>query len=238
MERETVFNVLHALRRVLYRSLLFTGLFGAASFIFSKQIILIFTRHVSIKLYYFNLSEVFFSAVELALYMGIFFSVPIIILFIWHEFRGALKGKLGHGYLFIVFSIFLFYLGSIFCYFVVLPSGIGFLVSYQGGVIKAMISTERFVHFCITMIFAFGVAFELPIIMLMLGKFGIVTSGTLARMRRYAVLLIVVVASVITPTPDIYNMSLLAVPLYILYEIGILLMRIGEGSLTTKGKSV
>ncbi len=113
-----------------------------------------------------------------------------------------------------------------------LPSGIGFLLSYQGGVLKAMISTERFVHFCITMVFAFGAAFELPIILLVLGKLGIVTSKKLSKTRRYAVLIIVVAASVITPTPDVYNMSLLAVPLYLLYEIGIILMRIAERNQT------
>ncbi len=238
MERETIFHVIHALRRVLLGALLCAAILSAVSFLFSKKLILALTRHVHVTLYYFNLSEVFFSAVELAIYVGIFMSVPLIILLIWREFRDVLREKLLHGYLFIIFSIFLFYLGSVFCYFVVLPSGISFLISYQGGVIKAMISTARFVHFCITMIFAFGVAFELPIILLILGKLGIVTSRRLARTRRYAVLLIVIAASVVTPTPDIYNMSLLAVPLYILYEIGILLLRLGERSLTTNAKSV
>ena len=181
-----------------------------------------------VTLYYFNLSEVFFSSVEIALYTGIFFSVPVIALIVWREFRGELRQRLLHGPLFVASSIFLFYLGSVFCYFVVLPSGITFLLSYQGGPVKAMISTERFVHFCVAMIFAFGAAFELPVLLLVLGKLGVVSYRTLSRTRRYAVLIIVVAASVITPTPDIYNMSLLAVPLYVLYEIGILLMRIGR----------
>jgi sec-independent protein translocase protein TatC len=156
----------------------------------------------------------------------------------WRQFRKALRQKMLHSYLFVAFAVFLFYLGSFFCYFVVLPSGIGFLLSYQGGVIKAMISTERFVHFCVTMIFAFGAAFELPILLLILGKLGVVTVKTLTRTRRYAVLAVVVAASVITPTPDIYNMALLGVPLYVLYEIGILLLWIGERRLTEKAKSV
>jgi sec-independent protein translocase protein TatC len=238
MERKTLFRILNGLRRVLYRSLLFAAIFGAISFAFSKKLILLFTEHINITLYYFSLSEVFFSAVELALYMGIFFSVPVIVLFIWHEFRKALRGKQIRGYLFIISAIFLFYLGSLFCYFVVLPSGITFLLSYQGGAIKATISTIRFVHFCISMIFAFGVAFELPLVLLLLGKMGVVTSRRLSKMRRYAVLLIVVASSIVTPTPDVYNMSLLAGPLYILYEVGILLLKIGERNLTRGHKSV
>jgi len=147
-----------------------------------------------------------------------------------------LSGAAGRGYLIAVSAVFLFYLGCVFCYYVVLPNGIGFLLSYQGGPLKAMISTNRFVHFCITFIFGFGASFELPMILLVLGKLGIVNSRTLARTRRYAVLIIAVAAAAITPTPDVYNMSLLGVPLYILYEIGILLLKIGERSAGKRAK--
>ena len=228
LDRKKIFWLLEKVRRVLVQSLIVAAVASGGSFFFSRKVILALTRHVHLKLYYFNLSEVFLSSVETALYMGIFLSIPVAAFLVWREFREVLTKKLLHGYLFVLSAIFLFYLGSVFCYLVVLPSGIGFLVSYQGGVIRATISTERFVHFCVAMVFAFGGAFELPLLLLVLGKLGVVTSRTLSRTRRYAVLVIVIAASVITPTPDVYNMSLLAVPLYVLYEIGIILMRIGE----------
>ena len=78
------------------------------------------------------------------------------------------------------------------------------------------------------MLFAFGVTFEVPIILLILNKLGLVKSRTLVRTRRYAILLITVASALITPTPDIYNMMLLAVPTYVLFEIGILLMKLSE----------
>jgi sec-independent protein translocase protein TatC len=237
-DREKVLRVVAGARRVLLPSLIVAGLLTAVSFFFSKALIFFLMRHVHVTLYYFNLSEVFFSSVEIALYTGIFFSVPVIALIVWREFRGELGKRLLHGPLFAASFIFLFYLGSVFCYLVVLPSGITFLLSYQGGPVKAMISTERFVHFCVSMVFAFGAAFELPVLLLVLGKLGVVSYRTLSRTRRYAILIIVIASSVITPTPDIYNMSLLAVPLYVLYEIGILLMRIGERGLTAKHKPV
>jgi len=243
-DREQILRTTAAARRILYRGLLVAGLLTVAAFIFSKKLILFLTQHVHVTLYYFKLSEVFFSSVEIALYTGIFFSFPVLAFLIWREFRDALKARLDHVPLFIAFFVLLFYLGSVFCYLVVLPSGIGFLISYQGGPLKAMISTERFVRFCVAMIFAFGAAFELPILLLALGKLGVVDYRTLARTRRYAVLIIAIAASVITPTPDIYNMSLLAIPLYALYEIGILLMRLsergaaGKDGLTAKRKSV
>ena len=74
--------------------------------------------------------------------------------------------------------------------------------------------------------------------MLLLGKLRVVTSKKLAKTRRYAVLLAVIAASIITPTPDVYNLSLVAVPIYVLYEIGLLLLKVGERSLTAKTKSV
>jgi sec-independent protein translocase protein TatC len=91
-----------------------------------------------------------------------------------------------------------------------------------------MISVERFVGFASAMIFAFGIAFEVPVILLGLNKKGIVKSKALTRTRKYAILVITIASAVITPTPDVYNMILLAVPAYILYEIGILLMKMNE----------
>ncbi len=238
LEREKLFWFLAGLRRVLIRGAAVVVVLGVASFFFSRKLMFLLVNHVHVKLYYFNLSEVFFSSVEVAIYMAVFLSVPVILVLSWNEFKEHLRDKISRAYLYVVSAVFLFYLGSVFCYVVVLPSGIGFLLSYEGGAIKAAISTERFIHFCIAMVFAFGAAFELPIVMLILGRLGIVRSATLARTRRYAVLVIVIAASLITPTPDIYNMSLLAVPLYVLYEIGILLMKMGERSLTEKTKSV
>jgi sec-independent protein translocase protein TatC len=238
IEREELFRLLTGVRKVLTKGVFAAVVLGAATFFFSKALILALVRHVHVTLYYFNLSEVFFSSVEIAIYGGIFLSVPLSIVLVWYQFQDALRNRIPRGRLLVLFSVLLFYLGSIFCYLVVLPSGISFLLSYEGGAIKAMMSTERFVRFCITMIFAFGAAFELPVVLLVLGKLGIVTYRTLSRTRRYALLIIVIVASVITPTPDMYNMSLLAVPLYILYEIGIFLLWLGERNLTQKVKSV
>jgi sec-independent protein translocase protein TatC len=238
MERQKIIAFLTDLRSVILKSLGAVVILGIISFIYAKDIIKLLLKTADLQVYYLSLPEVFFTTVELALYGGIFFAWPVIICLTWRELKGAIGIKPVYGYLFIFFAIVLFYGGSLFCYRFVLPSGIKFLLSYEGGAIRAMISVKRFVLFCTAMIFAFGVTFEIPIIMMVLGKIGIVKSRSLSKTRRYAVLVVTVAAALITPTPDIYNMMLLAVPMYILYETGIILMKIVEKKDVPKNSAV
>jgi sec-independent protein translocase protein TatC len=228
MERKKIISFLTDLRSVILKSLGAVVIFGIISFIYAKDIIKLLLKTADLQVYYLSLPEVFFTTVELALYGGIFFAWPVIIFLVWRELKGAIGIKPVYTCLFIFFAIVLFYGGSLFCYRFVLPSGLKFLLSYEGGAIRAMISVERFVVFCAAMIFAFGITFEIPIIMMVLGKIGIVKSRSLSKTRRYAVLVVTVAAALITPTPDVYNMMLLAVPMYILYEAGIVLMKLVE----------
>jgi sec-independent protein translocase protein TatC len=228
VNRENILQSLSGMRRYLFKALAVAVISASVSFIFSKDLIRLLLRSVHIQLYYLSFPEVFLATVELAMYAGVFFAAPLLIYLIWHEFHSSTTLTRVQGYSFVLFSILLFYTGSIFCYYVVLPSGIGFLLGYGTGHIKAMISVQRFVVFCSAMIFAFGVTFEVPIILLILGKLGILKSKTLVRTRRFAILFITIASALITPTPDIYNMMLLAVPTYILFEVGIILMKISE----------
>jgi len=122
-------------------------------------------------------------------------------------------------------SVLLFALGVIFCLQVSLPYGIQFLLSFENSKIAALISVKKFVSFCLLLLFGFGLIFELPLAMMLLARIGIVDRKKLSGYRRYAILAIVVVAAVLTPTPDILNLLLMAVPLYLLFEIGLLGMR-------------
>ena len=229
MERENVISFLTGLRSVVLRSLAAVAVSGIVTFFCAKDVIRFLMKTAdNLRVCYLTPPEVFFMTVDIAFYGGVFFAFPIIACLVWRMLKGMLNIKPICGYLFILSAIILFYGGSVFCYYLVLPSGISFLLGYQGDVVRAMISVERFVLFCIAMIFAFGVTFEIPIIMMMLSKIGIVTSQVLVRTRRYAIIAVTVAAALITPTPDVYNMALLAVPMYVLYEAGIVLMKLTE----------
>jgi sec-independent protein translocase protein TatC len=174
MERKKIFRILNGLKRLVFKALIVVSVAGIVCFIYFREILNLLLKTVGIQVYYFTFPEVFFSSVELAIYGGVFFSLPFVILLAWDEFKGSLGLKPLEGYLFVVFSIILFYAGSMFCYGVVLKSGIKFLLGYEGNSLKAMISVEKFLKFSSAMIFAFGVTFEVPIILLALNKTGIV----------------------------------------------------------------
>jgi sec-independent protein translocase protein TatC len=121
----------------------------------------------------------------------------------------------------------LFYGGAFFSYFLVLPVAINFLVSYgTENNLQPMIGLSKYLTFTVGLIFAFGAIFELPLILLILGRIGVVGYLGLARNRRYALLLNAVVSAILTPTPDAYTMLLMMVPIQVLYEASIWLVRI------------
>lgn len=228
MEREKTIIILKAVKRLIIKFLVIVFISGLVSFIFSKPLLLKLLKNTNMKVYYYTLPEVFLSSVELSIFSGLFFAVPFLAVIFWLEFKDFLRLRVLEGLVYAFFTVMLFYLGGFFCYFVVLPSGIQFLVGYGNEMLKAMISVERFITFSAMMIFAFGVTFEVPLILLFASKKKILRSRSLIKTRRFAVLFIAIASAMITPTPDIYNMMLLAVPTYILFEIGILLMKLNE----------
>jgi sec-independent protein translocase protein TatC len=125
-------------------------------------------------------------------------------------------------------AVFLFYLGAFFCYFVTLPYGINFLMGYQSAHLRPLISVGKYVSFCFVFIFGFGLTFELPLILALMSTLNIVKAAFLTRNRRYAICSLPFFLGVITPTPDFFNMTLMGGPLYILFEVGVILMKIIE----------
>lgn len=230
LDRGKAVTVLTGLRRCVVKTLIAVVVLGAAGFLFAKPILSFFLKIVGIKIYYLNLAEPLLASVNIGIYSGIFLSFPVVVFLIWQEVHKAIGKRFSGGFLFFVSSVALFYAGAVFCAFVVLPAGMSILLSYGAeNSIMPMITVERFVSFVSAMMFAFGITFQIPVILVALGKLGVVRSKTIAKKRRFAVLFITIASAMITPTPDAYNMMLLGVPMYALFEIGVMLMKLVEG---------
>jgi sec-independent protein translocase protein TatC len=122
---------------------------------------------------------------------------------------------------FTVISTLCFVGGAAFGYFVVFPPAFRFLLGYSSDFLEPMPSVDEYFSLALRLFLAFGIIFELPLFMVFLGKIGVVSKPFLVKNRKYALLIAFIVAAILTPTPDVVNQLLMAVPLIVLYEISI-----------------
>jgi sec-independent protein translocase protein TatC len=185
-------------------------------------------------LIYTALYETFFTYVKVGMFAGLCLSFPIIASQLWLFIAPGLYRHERNAFLpFLAATPALFLLGAAFVYYVMLPFSIRFFLSYEtpGGSdslgIQLQAKVSDYLDFVTTLIFAFGLCFQLPVLLSLLGRVGIVSSDQLRSMRRYAILGIVVLAAVVTP-PDALSMISLILPLVVLYEISIWCVRLIE----------
>ena len=230
LKREGIIQALSSLRKGLLQISLTILLCSIIIFLISKELLAyLCQRTLETNLVAYSIPEAFFSLLKLTLYTSIFCSIPMIFYHIWRAFSPLFRSRgLSSANGILLASLFLFYLGAFFCFFVALPNGVKFLLGYQSAHIKPMISAGKYVSFCAVFIFGFGLTFELPLILALLSYLKVVSAAFLTRNRKYAILLIAIIAAVVTPTPDVFNMSLMGVPMYLLFEIGVILVKIIE----------
>ena len=172
-------------------------------------------------------AEAFWMHFKVAFMAAFVLSLPVIFLQFWKFISPGLLPKEKKYFLpFMFFAVLLFSVGAVFCFIIILPFAMTFLLGYKTAQMTPMLSVGSYIDFCLKFILAFGAIFELPLVIIFLTRFGIVTPSALARNRKYAILAAFVVAAMLTPTPDAFNQSLMAVPIILLYEVGILLSRI------------
>lgn len=172
-------------------------------------------------------AEAFWMHMKVAMIAGLIVSSPVIFYEVWKFISpGLLKKEKRLALPFVSVTTGLFMIGSLFCFAIVLPFAMKFLLTYKTQSLTPMLSVGKYVDFCLKFILAFGVIFELPVIIIFLTRMGVVTPKILSRNRKYAVLLAFVAAAILTPTPDAFNQLLMAVPIIFLYEGGIIASRI------------
>jgi sec-independent protein translocase protein TatC len=173
-------------------------------------------------------TESFWTAMKVSMVGGVVLAMPIILWQVWAFISPGLhKHERRFAAPFVIIGSLLFLAGASFALLVVVPFAMQFLLNFgkeQG--ITPMISVSSHVDFVIKFTLAFAVVFELPLALTLLSRMGLVTPQFLSKNRKYAVLVNFVIAAILTPTPDILNQSLMAGPLIILYEVGIISARI------------
>lgn len=193
-------------------------------FFLAPRLLHVVQAHLAEKLYFFSVAGPFLAHVKLALFGSLYVLMPWVIAVFLKAVGKPFQVTRTQLFGFTFFTCLLFYAGTVFCYYITLPFGINFLLGFGSEELKPVISVGRFVNFVTIFILAFGVIFELPILMVFSAKIGLVTRKFFSRNRRYALLLIAITAALLTPTPDIVNMLLMGGPLYLLYEAGIIIL--------------
>ncbi len=173
-------------------------------------------------------AELLMSYIKISVIAGIVVAAPFLILQIWMFVSpGLVKGERGT----IAVSLFIgglfFIVGVVFAYLVILPIMLQFFMGFQIAEIQEMISFSSYLSFVISTLLSFGIIFELPIMMVILTKFHILKVSFIKKNRKYTILIIFIVAAILTP-PDVITQTLLALPMILLFEIGILFSSIVE----------
>lgn len=223
---KTIVRFLLFLRRfVLEIGIMFCGL-TMLLFLVAPDILALLQNYLNQKLVFFGVVEPMTGLLKIASMCAVMIMAPWIS---WLIAQG-LKTVFGLSRRFVLgfaaAGLILFYSGALFCFFVTLPFGMNFLLGYQSEEIRPVIALSRFVSFTGFFLLGFGLVFELPLFMTVMCRLRLCSYTAFIRHRRYAVLVIAILAAMLTPTPDVVNMSLMGIPLYLLYEVGIVVARL------------
>jgi len=218
---------LEELRRRLIYSVLSIAVLAGVSFAFRNELFQLITLPLGeIKLHFTDVTGSFYAYLKVSLIAGIVAASPFILYQLWAFISPGLYRREKAAVLPLVFvSTVLFLVGGFFCYQIVLPLALGFLISFSDGLLIPIITVDSYISFAGLLLIAFGIGFELPVLAYLLGKMGLIQARTLAKGRRYAFVVILIAGAVITP-PDVFTQVLLAGPVYLLYEISIIVVRL------------
>ncbi len=213
------------LRSRIIKCLVATGLGSVIGYYYIQEIMHYITLPAG-KLYYMQPAEAFFTYLKVACVAGFLLALPIIFWQVWRFFLPALTTRermvLG---IVVPTSVVLFFCGLAFSFFLVLPAGIKFFLGFGNTELEALLSVDKYFDFVIMFVLPFGFIFELPLVITILGKMGLITSAFLKKYQRIIIFLSFVVGALITPTPDVFTQSMIALPIIVLYEVGYFIVR-------------
>lgn len=206
---------------------------SAVSFVFYEEIIRLLSLPAydlrgsqGINLVFIEITELLTTAVKVSFVAGFVLALPVIL---YHAIMfiapGLTRRERRYLYMFLPMALIAFASGVAFCYFVLIPPALRFLLGFSN-VAEPLIRISNFVNLMVRLLFWMGLAFETPLVMYMLAQLGIVSARQLSRFRRLWIVIAFILGAIITPTFDPVNQALVAGPLLVLYELGIILAKI------------
>ncbi len=228
-EKKPFMAHLEELRKRLVVCAIAIGIGFVISYIFSKQLfsmlILPLTKVLPAesRLIFTSLPEMFIAYIKVALIAGTILAIPIIFYELWMFLVPALYQR-EKRYLipFVLFSSILFVAGALFGYFIVFPYGFKFFISFATEEIQALPSVKQYFSFATRLLLAFGLVFEMPVVVFFMTKIGLITPDSMKKYRKFAILCAFILSAILTP-PDVATQIMMALPLIILYEVSIII---------------
>jgi sec-independent protein translocase protein TatC len=219
---------LEELRKRLIVSMVAVGIGMAICYSFKEKLFYILMRPLiralppGQKMIFTGLPEAFFVYLEVALIAGILVAMPVILYEAWlFVGPGLYPQERQFAAPMVILSTLFFAGGVLFAYFAVFPFAFQYLTSFETDFIRPLPAMREYLNLSSALLLAFGLIFELPLVLTMLARIGIVSAAFLRKQRKYAFLLAFIAAAILTPTPDVFNQCLMAIPIVILYEISI-----------------
>jgi len=247
MEKNTFWSHIDELRKRLIISFIFIAAGATIGFYFSEDILILlefplrtqlqvslhnpYIRFISskhiIKLVYITPIEAMWTYIKLGFIAGFVIVFPLVVYEIWLFIKpGLYQNEKKSVRLFVIAAGIFFVIGGAFSFLVILPFAVHFFLSFGGNNLVPMLSVGKYVDFCLKFILSFALIFELPFVILILVATGITSPQALAAKRKYTIVGAFILGAIFSPTPDVFNQTLVAIPLLLLFEVGIIFSRI------------
>ncbi|ABB14493.1 twin-arginine translocase subunit TatC [Carboxydothermus hydrogenoformans] len=225
----TLFEHLEALRKVIIISVIAIVIGSIIAYNYVDYFLNILLQPVTalkMKLVFINVTEAFMTKLKIAIILGIILASPIILWQIWSFVAPGLKPAERKFILrMIPVIIILFVAGIVFAFFTVFQIATRFLLQFGGDIMSPMITIGKYISFALNFLIPFGLVFELPVVVYILAKLNIISHEFLVKNRKYALLVVFILAAALTPGPDVISQLLMAAPLLILYEVSIFIAK-------------
>lgn len=228
-DKHTLIQHMEELRKAIIISVTAIVIGSCVAFYYNEQILAVIVSPLTKQgqsLIVTGVTEAFFVKIKLALYAGFVLAFPIVMWALWRFIKPALyPHERKYVYVLLPVTVLLFAAGVLFAYFGILPLVLNFFIMIAGQNLDTLFKVDQYVAFVTAFTIPFGLVFELPVVVFFLTKLGILKYEWMSKNRKYALLIIVVVAAALTPGPDPISQLSMAIPVYILYEISIWVSR-------------